>query len=61
MLVRMTFQHPITMRVAVDADGRELKHDDGKLIREVVPNHATRPAREWELNSWWVEVDEGTA
>jgi hypothetical protein len=59
-LVRMVMSHPIAMRDAVGADGEVLRHDDGKVVKETVPDHPIRPAREWELNSFWVEV-EGTA
>jgi hypothetical protein len=61
-LVKYTFRHPIQMRVAVDAEGKSLTHDDGKLVREVEPGHPIRPAREWEQNTWLQEDgSEGTA
>jgi len=45
MMVRMTFAYPEQLR-----DGEA---EDGKIVRERIPQHPTRPAREYEVNTWY--------
>jgi hypothetical protein len=42
-MIRMTFAWPEQLRETVV---------DGRRVLERVPNHPTRPARDWESNTW---------
>ncbi len=46
-LTRMTHTRPLQFRPV-----------EGGFGQELVPGHPTRPAREWEVDSWWIDPDE---
>ena len=52
MLTRTTYTHPEQLRPS------GVQHADGSPMMERIPNHPKRPARAWEVNTWWEETPE---
>lgn len=64
MLAKYTFAYPIPLRDARDENGNVILNEKGRAVQEVGYEGSTqpvpiRPARPWELNTFWVEVNEG--
>lgn len=51
-LRRMAFCYPIRLQPALGGDGQPLTHEDGSIVRETIPSHATRLARATDVNCW---------